>query len=162
MLLKRIYDWNAPKKKWTTREESCGACKGRGVVVNDDATGVMPCPEKCDKGVLKKEVPPVVAIKVLRAGKTQHFSPHLIEQGSLQGWLVLADGKVRIKGYDGDVTYKIERTPGYFCCHCQKPLDDGKSGSVHVQGTHAGAKSPDPGNPIGYRKDNFYDCVKEG
>ena len=161
MLLKRIYNWKAPKKEWTTREDDCEPCKGKGVIVNDAGDGVMPCPEKCVNGILKKNIPPVVGVQILRANDRMHFSPRLIEQGSIQGWLTLSDGKLIIKGQDNKVSYKIEHTPGFFCCHCEKPLGDGSSGAIHVQGFHKNKKSPDPGNPAGYRKDNFFDCVKE-
>ena len=162
MLLKRIYNWDAPKKDWTMRIDACEPCKGKGMVVNEACDGVVPCPEKCDSGVLKKSIPPVVAIKILNASPVMHFSPRLIEQGSMQGWLTVSSGKVILKGVDGEVSYKITDVPGFFCCHCNMPLTDELASRLHIKETHGKKKSPDPSNPSGYRKDNFYNCVKEG
>lgn len=114
--------------------------------------------------------PPVIGIRVLSAKDRQHFSPNLIQQGTMQGWLTLGQGKIVLHEAGGqDHVYQIERTPGYYCCHCDDPIEN--AGHFHdgietVGRRHArdcgGLKSPDPQNPSGYRRDNFYACVKEG
>jgi hypothetical protein len=105
--------------------------------------------------------PAVKGIKVLRAGPEQHLSPRFIEGGLGEGWLKIARGCVLIAGQDGEVAYRIVRPPGLYCCHCEKRLEDGGTAQAHVAATHDGVRSPDPGAPGGYRRDNYYDCVKE-
>lgn len=107
------------------------------------------------------EQPRVSGIKVLRAGPRQKFSTRFIEGGSAEGWLSMTQGKVILHGSGGDVVYRIERAPGYYCCHCERKLDDGPGGRVHVETAHAGKASPDPSNPSGFRRDNFFACVRE-
>jgi len=103
----------------------------------------------------------VRGVQVLRAGARQHFSPGIIEGGVAEGWLSMGKGKLVIQGEDGAIVYRIARTPGHYCCHCQKAVDDGSGGQAHVAAAHAGKVSPDPSNPAGYRRDNFYACVRE-
>ncbi len=117
-------------------------------------------------------VPKVTDVKVLHETKSgrQNFTPNFVTGGAAEGWLVLGDGKITIKSTDGDLVYVIKRQPGYYCCHCQKRLDDG-SGQLtpegtfgsrrHVDALHKSKKSPDPNNPSGYRKDNYFACDKE-
>lgn len=102
----------------------------------------------------------VSGVKILRAGARQNFSTKIIEQGVAEGWLSLGQGKITIKAEGGDVSYTIERAPGYYCCHCNEKLDDGTAGAAHVSEEHKDAESPDPGNPAGYRRDSFYACAK--
>ena len=102
----------------------------------------------------------VHGIQVLRARDRQHVSPNLIEQGVAQGWLSLAKGQLVIHGEAGAIVYRIDRPPGYYCCHCEAALDDGPSGADHVQTLHPTAKSPDPSNPAGYRRDHFFACTR--
>lgn len=112
-----------------------------------------------------------IGIKVLRAGPRQKFSPDLIAQGVAQGWLAIGDGKVTLKGDDGDVAYTITRSPCYYCCHCGMALEDAGAreeaggltrGQRHVLAEHGTAPSPDPNNPAGYEHLAAYDCVKKG
>lgn len=111
---------------------------------------------------LSGDRPRVSGVKILRAGPRQNLSPRFIEGGVAEGWLSMGKGKVVLHGEDGDVVYRMERIPGYYCCHCGRKLDDGPGGQVHVAAAHKGTKSPDPSNPAGYRRDNFYACVREG
>jgi len=104
----------------------------------------------------------VKGIKVLRAGPRQHFSQRFLDGGISEGWLSIAKGLITIGGVDGPVKYRIERAPGHYCCHCHLKLDDSPSGQAHVKAKHGKSKSPDTSNPAGYRKDNFFACVKEG
>lgn len=115
--------------------------------------------------------PSVRGIKVLRAGERQHFSPRLVEGGVAEGWLSMAEGKIVIHGEDGRVVYRIERTPGFYCCHCGRKLDDSPGAKTHVEKTHGQLgpdgsvvsmpPSPNPENPSGYERINYYDCVKD-
>lgn len=86
----------------------------------------------------------------------------MIEGGAAEGWLSLGGGKVTIAAEGGDVVYAIERPPGHYCCHCDAKLDGEHQARAHVASNHKGKASPDEKHPAGYRKDNFYSCVKEG
>jgi hypothetical protein len=104
--------------------------------------------------------PVVNGIKVLRAKAKQHFSPNLLEVGQLEGWLTRNGNVLTIKS-DPPLVYRIVRTPGYYCCHCNRPLDDGGVARSHLSAAHADEESPDPANPAGYRRDNFYAAERE-
>lgn len=106
------------------------------------------------------ETPVVNGIKVLRAKATQHFSPNILETGQREGWMTVSGNVVTILS-DPPVVYRIVRVPGYYCCHCQRPLDDGGVARAHLAAEHDGEGSPDPSNPAGYRRDNFYACARE-
>lgn len=105
--------------------------------------------------------PRLVGVKLLRAGPRQRFSPRIIAQGIAQNWLSMGDGKITLRT-DPPATYSIVRGPGYYCVHCGNPMADGPSGAAHVKTDHAGKVSPDPQNPAGFRRDNFYECVLAG
>lgn len=120
--------------------------------------------EKNEKGELVKDDKGrvhFIGIKVVSAKKVHHFSPSLIQRGVTEGWIVMGKGMIVLAGEDGDVSYKIVRGPGHYCCHCQTALPDGQTSQVHVAANHEGEKSPDPSNPAGYRRDNFFACEKE-
>ena len=159
MLLKRLYDHDAPKKEWVVQEEECKTCSGKGKVVNNALDGVENCPD-CEGGVRKRSIPPVSGVEVLRAGSVQqHFSPHLIEGGQGEGWLSLVENELVVNGVNKRLTYRVLRMPGYYCSHCgERLLDGGRTAAAHVQGKHSGEKSPDASSPGGYEKINFYDC----
>ncbi len=133
MLLKRVYDHEASRDQWTPRYN--------------------------DRGVEVDRIPPLKAIKLLHAGPRQNFSPSLIEGAIAEGWVAMGDGQIVLRT-EPPASYRIVRVPGYYCCHCQKKLEDGPSGKTHVEAVHAGQTSPDPGNPSGYRRDNFYACER--
>jgi len=102
----------------------------------------------------------IADVRVLSAKKVQHFSPSVIERGAAEGWLSMANGLISIgKGKDA-VQYRIVRTPGYYCCHDNKPVDDGPSALEYIAANFKDVKSPDASNPAGYRRDNFYYCEK--
>lgn len=103
--------------------------------------------------------PRLVGVKLLHGGPRQRFSPGLIERGIVEGWIQLGDNMVKLRT-DPPATYKIVRMPGYYCCHCNESLSDSPSGPIHVSMAHPGKKSPDPFNPSGFRKDNFYECIR--
>ena len=104
----------------------------------------------------------VVGIKVLRPGaRVKHLSQGFIDNGVREGWLSMTDGKVVLHVENNDVVYKIEAFPGYFCCHCDKSMDSGPGARAHLDFEHSGVSSPDSNNPSGYRRDNFYLCVRQ-
>ncbi len=104
--------------------------------------------------------PRLIGVKFLHGGLRQKFSPRIIERALAEGWLELSDNMVRLRT-DPPATYRIIRTPGYYCCFCNKPLNDSSSAVAHLESEHSKMKSPDPFNPSGYRRDNFYYCVRQ-
>jgi hypothetical protein len=98
-------------------------------------------------------------VKVLRANDKQHFSTRFVEKSTADGLMSLREGKI-ILHTRPELTYRIVRQPGYYCCHCHQAVDDGASARLHLESQHKGKKSPDPGNPAGYRRDNFYACER--
>lgn len=163
MLLKRLYNHAAPRDDWKPRTRPCEPCQGKGVVVNAAGTGLDPCPNGCDKGTVTELIPPVRGIEFLRGGSKQRFSPGLLDAAEAEGWLRREGRKIVITPVTGDpVTYQIVQAPGYYCCHCGHPLDDGPDAQEHVRRLHAGVASPDKQNPAGYRRTHAYDCVREG
>lgn len=95
-------------------------------------------------------------MRLLAMPKELHtMTPRLIEQGQNERWLARDGNKLAVKALNGSVEFEIVRPPGYYCCHCGAALADG-AGKDHVAARHKDEKSPDPVNPAGYRKDNFY------
>jgi len=106
------------------------------------------------------EEPVVNGITVLRAKARQHFSPNILEVGQREGWMTVSGNVLTILS-EPRVVYRIVRTPGYYCCHCHRPLDDSGVARAHLAEEHPDVPSPDPANPAGYRRDNFYACARE-
>jgi len=98
-------------------------------------------------------------IKVLRAGKIQNFSPKIIERFIAEGLMVI-NGKEIVLNTVPPLKYRVVRGPGYYCCHCNAAVGDSSAAKEHILSAHAGEASPDPFNPAGYRKDNFYHCER--
>lgn len=103
----------------------------------------------------------VRAVKILRLGQKQNLSPRLVEAAVAQGWMKLEQGRITLKAEPQDVTLRIVSAPGYYCCHCDAAWDNGASGRTHIAQAHKGELSPDPNNPAGYRRDNFFACERE-
>ncbi len=98
-------------------------------------------------------------VKVLRKSEVQKFSTKFVEQQAKEGIISLGGGNITLKTDDGDLVYKIVASPGYYCCHCNEQVGDGKDGERHIEEKHKGKESPDPNNTSGYRRDNCYTCV---
>ena len=113
MRLKRLYDWDAPKAEWATREEQCATCNGKGVVINDANDGVVNCPD-CEDGVRQVSVPPVSGVEVEHAGPEQHFSTRIIDRGLSEGWMSIANGQLSVNGENRTLVYDIKRAPGTY------------------------------------------------
>jgi hypothetical protein len=96
-------------------------------------------------------------------GKEWHPSQRVIDGGTAEGWLSIADGKVTIKTAPDadDHVFEIAARPGFYCCHCGELLQAGnEAAQAHVAENHSGEESPDPSNPAGYRQDNFTRLVR--
>jgi len=91
---------------------------------------------------------------------TQKFTQKYLDAGLEEGWLSMSGGKITISNLEGDdLAYEIVRKPGHYCCHCDMSVGGSKGGAKHCNEQHSGIASPDPGNPSGYRLDNFYSTV---
>jgi hypothetical protein len=106
--------------------------------------------------------PKVSGVNILRHGKTQKFSPRLVQGGLSEGWLEITGDTITINGKNKKLVYRIDTNPGYYCCFCNASVGDSSGATVHLSKEHKGKKSPDKSNPSGYRKDNFYACTKTG
>ena len=104
----------------------------------------------------------VRGVTVLEDGPEQNFSPRLIERGVTEGWLTVQRGEIIIHGDNRTLTYRIVLPPGYYCCHCNRALDDPAEARSHIDEQHADEPSPDDNNPAGYRRDAFFACVQVG
>jgi len=113
MMLKRLYDFDAPEAEWVTREEPCETCDAKGVVVNESLDGVEPCPD-CEGGMRSRLIPPVVGVEVVRAGPLQKFSPKIVARGQAEGWLSTQGVELVIHGENKTLTYQINRVPGRY------------------------------------------------
>lgn len=90
----------------------------------------------------------------------QKFTQKFLDTGLEEGWLSMGNGQITITNLEGDnLIYEIVRKPGHYCCHCDAPVGSSKDGEKDCKEQHKGIVSPDPGNPSGYRRDNFYSCV---
>ena len=96
-------------------------------------------------------------IKVLRYSKKQHFTQRLLDRGMEEGFLTISKGQL-ILHTKPELTYKIVRSPGYFCCFDDERLGGEKEAKAYVAEHYADEKSPDKCKPAGYRKDNFFAC----
>lgn len=110
MMLKRLYNKEAPASEWLTVEEECPTCQGKGVVINDALDGVVDC-QDCEGGVRLRTVPPIVGVEILHAGDVQHFSPRLVKQGESQGWMRKDGANIVLSGSNEILTYKIVGYP---------------------------------------------------
>lgn len=115
-----------------------------------------------DEGNVVDPTPIGVEVEGLGASQDQHFSPDLVETAIKQGWMVLDGDELLLVAKNGDVPYRVLRTPGYYCCHCKAALPTGGQAALaHIMAEHGEAKSPDPENPAGYERINYLDCVEK-
>lgn len=125
-----------------------------------DASGALPDPTKPDGVVLQALPGAVTAVRIQHAGPVQKFTPALLDGGKAEGWLSMDGSTVTLHSEDGPVLYVIDRPPGTYCCFCNQPCRSSPDAQVHVEREHT-LPSPDPQNPHGYRRDNFYLCTKK-
>jgi len=106
-------------------------------------------------------VPKFVGVNVLTAGPRQNFSERVFNRGIAEGWLAVSKGRITVTAKNGDVVYRVVRGPGYYCCHDGAPMSDGKAAQKYIAEKFNGVRSPDPSNPSGYERLNWFECVKE-
>lgn len=61
---------------------------------------------------------PVVShVQIMHTGlqAAQNFSDRLVEQAVVDGWAVLYENKLVLKGDPEDLEYTVQRSPGYYC-----------------------------------------------
>lgn len=104
---------------------------------------------------------PVSHIEVRRAGPLQNFTPRLLFKGIDEGWVSIDGDTIKLKTKP-KLTYHVLRKPGHYCAHCDAALAGETEARAHVAEQHDGEISPDPGNPAGYRVDNFFACELVG
>ncbi len=97
-------------------------------------------------------------LKIIRAGKVQNFTQKFINKGMTNGFVTMSKGQIIIHGKPVDLSYKVVRIPGYYCCHDDAPLGGEKEAREYLEKNFKGKKSPCSNNPSGYRKDNFFHC----
>ena len=106
--------------------------------------------------------PVVAGVKVLHLGRKQKFSPNLLKQGAMEGWLAFAEGKITLTDIEGTKhVFKVVRVPGRYCSHCGIALESEEAARGHLASAHAGVPSPDPENPAGYMVTHAFKGVQE-
>ena len=103
--------------------------------------------------------PVIDHVKVLRSKDRQNFSTRFVEQHLADGLLSIGKGQITLHTVP-ELIYRIVRKPGYYCCHDDIPVADADDAKRHIAKHFKGKESPDPSNPAGYRRDNFYACEK--
>lgn len=164
MLLKRIYNIEAPAEQWLGRRSPCATCRAKGVVITADLSGVEPCATCHGAKEVVDTVPPLAHVELRHTGTTagQNFSGGLVEAALREGWMTVSPGKITLHVQPEELVYSITRMPGRYCCHCAEKLPDDATGELaraHVGGLHAGVPSPDAQHPAGYCMLNHYECV---
>lgn len=112
-----------------------------------------------DDGELTSELE---TIKVKRLSKIQNFTQKFFDRSICEGFASMSKGLFILHTIDGDLEYKIIRSPGHYCCYDNKLLGDEKEARKYIADNFKGEKSPDLNNPAGYRKDNFHACELQG
>ena len=104
------------------------------------------------------DTPVLDHIKAIRTSKVQKFTQKFIDKSVFEGFATLSKGKIILHAKPKDLTYKIVRVPGMYCCFDNAPMENQKSARKYVKDYYADTESPDSNNPSGYRKDAFYAC----
>lgn len=149
MLLKRIYQKPAG---WHPQYNHAGV------------DGRLPNPHRAP-GVLLNP-PPLDHVRIVHTGLAaeQHFTDRLVSRGVEEGWMEIQDGKLIVYATPENLIYDILRVPGRYSCFDGSKLPDdedntGRLARAVIAERHGGEPSPDPSNPAGYYKINYYDCV---
>lgn len=122
--------------------------------------GTLPDPTRPEGACLNPPALDYVSLGHTGIDRRQNFSERLIQTAIAEGWCSLGQGQLTLHVMPEDLVYTIERLPGVYCCHCGARLEAGdRAARAHVAQQHAGAASPDPANPSGYRRVNAYECV---
>ena len=105
-------------------------------------------------------LPKISHVEVLHVGERQHINQRFIDNGVAQGWLTLGDGKLTFKtaADEDDFVLEIARVPGFYSCFTGEKLGGEDAAKSHAAAQHG--ESPDPQHPAGYRRNNYYECLK--
>lgn len=98
-----------------------------------------------------------VSVKHTGVSRAQNFSSKLVSTAVADGWMSLVKGQIVLHAREGDLTYKVLRSTGHYCCHCGERLPNESDARAHVAANHAGEKSPDKNNPSGYKLIDGYE-----
>ena len=106
--------------------------------------------------------PILTHVEVIRKSKKQNFTRKFIDKSVESGLMTLTKGSIVLHTVP-ELTYKIIRGPGIFCCFDNERISDQEEARAYVAKNFKGVPSPDSNNPSGYRDDRFYACqlIKE-
>jgi len=102
-----------------------------------------------------------VEIKHTGFDREQNFSTRLVSGAMAEGWMRMDDKYIYIKTTEEELVYKINKRPGYYCCFDDKYFESVDMVKSWVESNYKDKESPDPQNPLGYKKLNHYECVLE-
>ncbi len=115
------------------------------------------------KRVFNPETNELLYLKIVTHQNTQKFIQETINTLMEDGFLSMSKGVITVHGRLDkdtplDLNYKVIRKPGYYCCHDEKLLAGEEAAREYVAKNYPDTDSPDPQNPAGYRKDDFFYC----
>lgn len=100
-----------------------------------------------------------------------NFGPAEVRKYREQDIIEITDTHIIIQFLNGEKRFKIDATPGRYCCHCGEALENepndapmsqqGAAARKHVADKHKGKKSPDATAPGGYKMHNYYATTLE-
>lgn len=132
-----------------------------------------------DPATLDAAAPRVTHVQVKHTGANaaQNLSTGLVADAVAAGWMRIDGATLTMVAEPEDLVYRIERGPGYYCCHDGKPIPISdlareerlRSGIGRLSAAEAlaylaahgfaGKASPDAANPAGYQVIDHYECV---
>lgn len=112
---------------------------------------------KAGVGLAVDEKPVVTQINVKQLSEKQNFTRKFIDKSLEDGFMSMIKGDI-VLHTNPELTYKVVKVPGIFCCFTGVRLGDQKEARAYIADNYAGEKSPDLNNPSGYRDDRFYAC----
>jgi len=109
----------------------------------------------------EQDRPSISHVSIKHAGDRWNPSQTIVQQGIVEGWLSVIDGRIILKTAEGesDVRYRINRAPGRYSCFNGQKLGSEAAAKEHV--TKQEGDSPDPQHPSGYVNNTYYECAKE-
>lgn len=108
--------------------------------------------------VLSEDGKPILtSVRMIQHSKTQKFTPNFVNQALADGLISMMKNQIVMHTVP-ELTYKIVRIPGYYCCFDNKRLSGEAQAKKYVDDHFSDQKSPDSSHPAGYRKDNFFFC----
>ena len=116
--------------------------------------------EKDENGNLVRDAddkPIISRIDVKRISEKQNFSRKFIDKTLEEGFMSMNKGEI-ILHTNPELTFKVIRVPGIYCCFTNKRLGDQKEARAYIKANYLDKESPDANNPEGYRHDAFYAC----